>query len=197
VQFDLEHPILEAYTQNGYEAVLSVMAQQGLDADEMLLYCAQHGDLSGVAFAVRHSDPTAHNSKALRLAVEYKHHAVVEFLIPHSQVGAEKSQALVRAVKNNDTAMVALLLPHSNARDCKSYALHCAIMNKNHEIAELLWPHSNLAVVEDGLRALKRNNKKMDYLWVLEQWPALWQQKKLEAAVNDINPQHKTSARKI
>lgn len=174
-----------------------MMAEEGVDTDILLLYYAQNGNLEGVRFAVEHCDPTAHNSQALRLAVEYKHHAVVEFLIPHSHVGAEKSQALARAVKNNDTAMVALLLPHSNARDCKSYALHCAIMNKNQEIAELLWPYSNLGAVEDGLRALRRHNKKMDYLWVLDQWPALWQHKKLEAVVNDVKSHPRTTARKI
>lgn len=195
--FDLDHPILDAYLKNGQPGVWAEMAEQGLDTDVLLLYCAEHGDLAGVMYAVQHCDPTAHNSQALRLAVEYKHHAVVEFLIPYSHVGAEKSQALVRAVKNNDAAMVSLLLPYSNARDCKSHALHCAIMNKNADIAELLWPHSNLAAVEVGLRALKRNNKKMDYLWVLEQWPAMWQQRKLQAAVKDITPQSKTPARKI
>lgn len=196
MQFDFDHPILEAYIKKGCEAVLRVMAEQGLDTDLMLLYCAQQGDLYGVTFAVKHSDATAHNSQALRLAVEYQHHAVVEFLIPHSHVGAEKSQALVRAVKNNDAAMVALVLPHSNPRDCKSYALYCAIMNKNQEIGELLWPYSNLGAVEEGLRALKRNNKKMDYLWVLDQWPALWQQKKLEAVVSGVKS-HPRTARKI
>lgn len=184
--FDHSTPILQSYALHGVDGVEHMMKEQQQDIDLLLLYCAQHGDLVGVQFAVDHCDPKAHNSKALRLAVEYGCHTVVEFLIPHSQVAAEKSAALVRAVKNNDLRMVEYLLPHSNARDDKSQALYCAIVNKNQKIAQLLWPHSNLNAVEERLRWLQRNNRKMDFIHVLTDWPIVWQREACQQAVNQV-----------
>jgi len=187
MKFDTGVQILRSYILEGKDGVVKLMAhQQNVDTDLLLLYCAHNGDLDGVVFAVAHCDPKAHNSKALRLAVENGHHAVVEFLIPHSQVAAEKSSALVRAVKNNDQKMVECLLPHSNARDDKSQALYCAILNKNQSIAKILWPHSNLNAVEERLNWLRRNNSKMDYIHVLNDWPIVWQREACQQAVDQV-----------
>ena len=190
---DTSAPVLHAYLNHGVDFVVN----QGLDTDLLLLYCAQEGDLNGVMFAVQHCNPTAHNSKALRLAVQRGHHAVVEFLIPHSQVGAEKSSALARAVKNNDRDMVALLLPYSNARDDKSYALYCAIVNHNQDIAKLLWDHSNLGAVGERLRALRNQNTKMDYTHQLTDWPILWERESYEQAIEEVRSDFAVSVRRM
>lgn len=187
MKFDTGVDILRSYLLEGKDGVVTLMArQQNVDIDLLLLYCAQHGDIDGVVFAVAHCDPKAHNSKALRLAVERGHYKVVEFLIPHSHVAAEKSSALVRAVKNNDVKMVELLLPFSNARDEKSYALYCAIVNNNIDIAKLLWPVSNLGAVGEQLRALRYQNRRMDFTHVLTDWPVIWQREACQQAVNAI-----------
>lgn len=183
---DTTTPVLHAYLTEGEDAVLSLIGQ-GVDTDLLLLYCAQHGDVGGVSFALQYCKPTAHNSKALRLAVQYGHYDAAELLIPHSQVGAEKSAALARAVKNQDPKMVELLLPHSNARDDKSYALYCAIVNQNQEIAKLLWEHSNLGAVGERLRALRNQSRnKIDFTHCLEDWPIFWQRETYENAVSEV-----------
>lgn len=187
MKFDTGVQILRSYILEGKDGVVTLMAHhQNVDIDLLLLYCAHNGDLDGVVFAVAHCDPKAHNSKALRLAVERGHYKVVEFLIPHSHVAAEKSSALVRAVKNNDLKMVELVLPFSNARDEKSYALYCAIVNNNIDIAKILWPVSNLGAVGEQLRALRYQNRRMDFTHVLSDWPVIWQREACQQAVNAI-----------
>lgn len=118
---------------------------------QLLLLCAEHGDLSGLARLLsKGADPRHNDSGALVRASYHGHAECVKLLIPASDPKANHSLALYWAAVNGHAECVTLLIPVSDPKASDSKALRHAAMEGRAECVKILIPFSDAKARESS-----------------------------------------------